>query len=1033
MVEFLIKRPIATIVIFFALLVLGFVTMQSIPISLLPDIEIPEITVYAFNDNFTAREMQDQVAQRLNEQFMQCKNIDDIYTETTDGKATIKIKFDFGTDIHYAALEINEHIDKAVGWLPREMERPKVVKANVSDIPVFYISISNTDNASSKKREDDFIDLSRLAERIIKKRFEYIPEVAFVDISGLEDAQITIKPDRQKLKSLGLGLSDIELAFQQNNVQYGNIALNQGIYHYNVRIEAKLNTKRDIENILIKTRNQMEAEAFSNSDRLIRLKDIAEISLHKKKSTGLYLTNNRQAISLAIIKQPEAKVSDLKYNIEKTINILKKENKNIDFTISQDQTVLLNESINNLKYNLLFGALLAILIVFIFYNNAKEPLLIGLSIPLSLIISLFFFWLCGLTINIVSLSGLVLAIGMMVDNAIIVIDNITQNWSRENNLYKGVLIGTNQIIVPLLSSILTTIAIFVPLIFISGIAGGLFTDNALAVSLGLGVSFWVSIILLPVIHHLLFKKKGQQICTYIPKAKQETAIYKILLQFYNKGFDFVFNNKKAVVAILLCILIAGSISFIKNDKRSFPVLPETEFFLTVDWNEGISPLAAKDRLVKLLYDFDSRIVQNNSWVGLQDYSLNTDYDLSPTQAKVYFEINDPLSINEIQDNLVVEFNKHFPLANITIEESANIFNQVFKNSDNIVELRIYNDKHSIDTDSLKHVFSNFNDLSYNGEQSLNIPTIEYFSVELLNERILLYDLTINHIINILLSAFDNYKIGSLNTTAFTTSVFIGTQKEKIEDFINSYTVEGSNERSVPLNELVKIRTKESLRIINSNDKGEYAKFPLNEKLGIANVLNQVSNRMLSMFPGIRFNVGGSYRKTQSLLNTLLIVLIISIVLLYFILSAQFESLLLPFIVLIEIPIDIGFALLILYLFGYSINIMVVVGLIVSAGIVINDSILKIDTINKLRKNADIGLKHAIHEGGVRRLKSIVMTSLTTLFALVPTVFSSSFGAALQKPFAVSIIACLGFGTLVSLLGLPLFYWLLTSKKNATVH
>lgn len=1029
MIKFLIQRPIATIVVFFALAVLGVATIGSIPIGLLPDVEIPEITVYALHEDYTAREMQDHVAQRLNEQFRQCQNVDDIYTESADGKATLKIRFDFGTDISYAAMEVNEQIDKALVWLPREMERPRVVKANVSDIPVFYLNVAYGNNKQLQKGNDDFVELSRLTERAFKKRIEFIPEVAFVDMSGLEQARVTIKPDRLKMKALGLTMGDIENAFQQNNVQYGNINVNQGIYHYNVRIESKLETRRDIENILIKTRNMMPQGQFANSDRIIAVKDIAEVAVQKQVSDGLFLSNHKQAISLAIVKQPKAKIEDLKENVDKVLEVLRAENKNIEFTLSQDQTLLLNESIDNLKYNLLIGALLAIVVVFLFYSSFKEPLLIGLSIPLSLIISLFLFWLCGLSINIVSLSGLILAIGMMIDNAIIVIDNINQSWIREQNLLKGGINGTNQVIVPMLSSMLTTVAIFVPLVFISGVAGGLFADNALAVSLGLAVSFWVSIVLLPVIHHSLFKRADKKKIVYSQDKLKRNIAYNVLLRFYNAGFAFVFRNRTVSLVFALLLLCGGFLAFIHNEKKSFPVLPEKEFFVFVDWNEGVSPVAVKDRIVKLFYGFDDRIKNVNCWVGVQDYSLSTEFDLSPTQAKLYFEVENPSCLHEISEAVVHTLKTNYPLIDVETEESANVFNQVFKTKENEVELRVFTNTVTLDADSVAQIFSHFSDLSVIASEDKSIPCSEYFSVELLNDRILLYDLSVNQIVNILLSAFDNFKIGTLNTSSYSTPVLIGTERETIEAFINNYIIDVVPEKSIPLKELVRIRTKKSTRIITSNSKGEYIAYPLNEELGVGNLARTIRKRMVNDFTGTMFSVEGNFVKTKALINTLLMVLTISIVLLYFILAAQFESLLLPFIVLIEIPIDIGFALLVLYFAGYSINIMAIIGIIVATGIVINDSILKIDTINNLRKTTNLSLKDAIHTGGERRLKSIVMTSLTTIFAIVPALFSSSFGAALQKPFAIAIVACLGFGTLVSLFGLPLFYWMLANLST----
>jgi len=490
MISFLIKRPIGVGMLFFALLILGFVSYKQLPISLLPDVNIPVITVEFSNSEYTARDFDNNFIKPARRLLGQCVGIESLRSETRDGHSAIRLKFNFNTNIDYAALEVNEKIDLLMDDYLKQIDRPKVIKASATDIPVFFLNISIKDSYSSEK----FLDLSRVAKHVIRKRIEQLSEIAMVDVSGIDVPVVSITPDFGSMKSLGLTHNDIEDYFFSNNFNAGNIVVKDGNYHYNIRFANEMRSINDIKNIFIKA-----------GSKVIQLKDIADVKLVSANRKGRFMFNSQRAISLAIIKQADVKMQDLNESLERTIKSLKWEYPNISFEINQDQTKLLKYSISNLKSTLLFGGILAFIILVVFMSNFKLPLLMGVSIPLSVLISMLFLNLFNISINIISLSGLVLGIGMMIDNSIIVIENITQLRERGFNIFQATVIGVNEIIRPLLSSALTTSAVFIPLIFLSGLSGALFYDQAITVTVGLGVSFIVSITILPTLYYLFHK------------------------------------------------------------------------------------------------------------------------------------------------------------------------------------------------------------------------------------------------------------------------------------------------------------------------------------------------------------------------------------------------------------------------------------------------------------------------------------------------------------------------------------------------
>ncbi|HYQ57831.1 MAG TPA: efflux RND transporter permease subunit, partial [Draconibacterium sp.] len=447
MVKFLLKRPIAVTMTFVSILVLGIASLTKLPVSLMPDIDIPKITVHAQYPNHSAQELEQTVAKPLRQQLMQVAHLADIKSESCDGSCIIELDFEYGSDIDFVFIEVNEKIDRAINNLPREIQRPRVIKASATDIPVFYLNLTLKNQSETSIKSNDlfpvtqeFTELSNFSSQVIQKRIEQLQEVAMVDVSGQVFPELLIVPDNKKIEALQIKLADIEQAIRANDIDLGNLIIRDGQYQYNIRFESTLRTLKDIENIY-----------FKIDDRLLQLKDIAQVIQHPAKRQGMVTANGKDAITMAVIKQSDAQMRDLKLRINKLIEHFQNDYPNIDFEISRNQTLLLDYSISNLQQSLILGGFLAFLLMFFFLKDLRSPFLIGITIPASLVISLLCFYIAGISINIISLSGLILGVGMMIDNSIIVIDNISQHRERGKNIWQACADGTNEVFRPLLS------------------------------------------------------------------------------------------------------------------------------------------------------------------------------------------------------------------------------------------------------------------------------------------------------------------------------------------------------------------------------------------------------------------------------------------------------------------------------------------------------------------------------------------------------------------------------------------------------
>jgi multidrug efflux pump subunit AcrB len=1017
MVKFLLKHPIAVSMVFITIFLLGIIALKLLPISLMPDVDIPRITIKITNKEASARELEANIISKLRQTLAQVIHLDNLSSETRDGNATIKLEFEYGTNIDFAFFEVNEKIDRIMPTLPKNQQRPIVIKANATDIPVFNLNLSiknssNNNHIYNSQSIAKLIELSNFANTVIRRRIEQIPQVAFVDISGQAFSEITISPDKNKLVSLGLNNDDIENSLNQNNLNLGNIYLNEGEYQYSVRVFNKFSTIEDIGNISI-----------YKSKRQIKLKEVSHINIKPQKPNGLILYNGEYALSLAIIKQSDSRIKDLEEELSKILKVLSNDYPNIVFSISQDQTKLLNYTINNLRTSLALGALFAFIVMFFFLRDIQSPLLIAITIPLSLALTFLLFYFFNISINIISLSGLILGIGMMIDNSIIVIDNIDQNYKRYNNLNIACIKGTNEVFRPMLSSVLTTCAVFIPLIFLRGISGTLFFDQAIAVTLGLFVSLIISITILPVYYNLFYNKSNLKISSTICKKK--------ILDFneiYKKGFRFTFKNQFLIIVTLFLILIFMVLLFFNLKKEKFPKLTKTEINLRIDWNEPISLDENLVRVKAILNHLNKNKIQTTSYLGEQQYLFVMNYPESSSESLINIETINPQDLK----NSIASTNKfmllHYPHASYNFEDVGNLFELIFSDNTPNFEARI---RPKFDQNSTIHLTETIkeikNKIGYNTKMN---NWQELYILEIDPIKMLIYDIDYVELENTLITSLNGKTFSSITDNQNFIPISIREMDNNFFKKMQNLTIKNNKGVEIPISSFIKINKDIDLKVITSDQAGEYFAYDLNvddssvpETISRLNEIIQEENKFSISYVGSFFN-------NKKLLNELLLVLLISILLLYLILASQFESLCLPLIIILEVPIDLFGVFIFLKIFGASINLMSMIGIVVLSGIIVNDSILKIDTINKLYRQG-VPLLKAILIGGQRRLKPILMTSITTILALLPFLFGKGMGNELQKPLAYGIIGGMIIGTLVSLYIVPLMYYYIEKWTSKT--
>jgi len=1013
MVKFLLKRPIAVIMAFTACLIVALVTYFTLPVSLLPDIAIPQITVQVTGDNISARELENTMVQPVRRQLMQVSGLKDIHSEVRDGTGNIYLSFEFGTNTDLAFIEVNEKIDAAMNSLPKEASRPKAIKATATDVPVFYLNLTLKQDLPYKEtNEAHFLEMCEFADNVIKRRIEQLPEVAMADITGVPGREIRIIPDARKMDNLHLFLTDISTALTQNNVEPGSMSVRDGYYEYVIRFNNQLRTLDDVENIYLK-----------KEGKLFRLKDFCKVMLTAKSERGRAMYDGKRAVTLAIIKQADGNMDQLKKEVDESIAYFSTLYPDIEFHINRNQTELLDYTITNLEQNLLLGMLLIFLLAFLMMGDFKSPFIISICILVSVIITFFFFYLFHVSLNIVSLSGLILAVGMMIDNAIIVTENISQYRSKGYFLNRACACGTTEMITPMLSSMLTTVAVFIPLVFMSGIAGAIFYDQAFAVTAGLLVSYFVGILLLPVVYREFYRmhlRRGGKIY----KKNDGTAW---LNRFYDSGIGLVFAHKRIAWIFILLSLPLCFVFYQWIEKERMPKIDHNEIMARIEWNENIYIGENNKRVNELLIAMKDVVTEHAASIGEQDYLLNSGDNSSMTEAELYLKVKSSKAVKKLQNRLTDWLHEHYPLAVVTCLPPETVFEKLFTSSDPdvVADIQTKNRMRQPTSDELRRMVSQVS--GQTGSKMAEITFLRQLNIQIHKEKLLLYGVTYSDLEQALRSAFKGNKISTLRSYQQYLPIRLEDEGRTVEQILQETMVPVKDNNFVPLYELVSVMPSEDLKTIVAGKNGEYIPFDFYDVKKPGKLMKDVRSAVDKM-PGWEVTFDGSYFSNRKLMGEMAVILLVSILLMYFILAAQFESFLQPLIVLAELPIDIAFTILILIFCGQTMNLMSAIGIVVTCGVVINDSILKLDAVNELRKKG-WKLTDAIHEAGRRRLRAIVMTSLTTIIAMVPMLFSSNMGAELQKPLAIAMIAAMCIGTLVSLFIVPFIYWTIYRRKE----
>jgi multidrug efflux pump subunit AcrB len=1006
-ISYLLSRPIAVLLSFTVAILLGFYFLTKVPISLLPSIDIPKISITITYGDHTADQLEELAARPIREHLLTMSGLREIESKAANHQAWIYLQFEHGTRMDLAYVEVNEKLDHIISSLPKDMTRPVVTRINTSDIPIVRLHVYPSAEGP------DLAELSKVAERVLKKRIEQIPGVSLVDMNGQVSDIIKVVPDLHALRMYDLQPADLHRAISTANAELGSLSIRDGQYRYFVKLANTIGKAEEISRVPVPV-----PQGFIPLDRL------AQVVTEPSTPLGFHLFDTKQGIVFTIQKQATARMTELMPRVDSAIVYMQRDFPDLDFSTTRNQRYLLDAGIDNLRQDIIYGGLVTVLLLFMFLGHWSAPLLMSISIPISLIISIVFFYLWDISFNIISLSGIALGIGMLIDNSIVVIDHISRKRRIGHTLSDSAIHGTNEMVAPVLSQVLTTVAVYAPLVLWQGLAGDLLYDQAKALTISLGVSLLVAFILAPLLYPYFLGRLAQG------TIKEDTLFYRWIERGYHQMIGHILRYRLLYLMITLAMMPLGIWLATRLPIRSLPELDNPESLVHIDWNEEIDAIENKRRCMTVLQAIQPSILHSSSDIGVKEYVMQEEKSTIQA-AEIHFACPDSETRKNTDSKLKDILRNQYPKAFFSIEPAPNAFTQLFSNNKPYFEARfLYTDQNRLATALHEFVRS---DTAPTAGESMTMH--KYLTIIPDYQRMALYGVSRQSLDEVLERTMGHLVITDLKNGGYTTQVLLQDRKQDLQKIMQN-KIRNTAGIDYPLTEFISISYAEQEKYILADRGGRYHSIqwenPPNESI----VKLEKKLVMLAHQQGSPVRFTGRYFEDRDQLRQMMIIFGLVALLMYFILAIQYESLWQPLLVMLTIPLGITGSVVVMYSLDLPMDTMAAVGFIVILGLIVDDPILKIETLNRLRKQyiaegktPDSDLMHRmIHEAGSICLKPLLMVSLTTTLALIPVLFIPGIGNDLQRPMVWVIIGGLSIGTFFTTWFIPIAYWYVMKWK-----
>ena len=988
--EFSIRKPATTIMFIISMIFFGFLGLRKMPVEMLPNINKPTVRIRIKWDGATPDDVDKMITRKIEDVLPNVEGIVEYSSESSAETSLIFIKFKYGTDVETKITLIQNELNQIRNKFPDDMDEPSIRKSSSSDVPALTFTLYGGDK----------MEMRSYAENNLKPMLERLEGVSEINVYGGQEQEVAIEIDPDKLENYNLSIVDVYNKMKNASANLPGGILREGEKEYLVKIEAEIETADEIREIIL-----------SNKDgHLLKLKDVASIKVAPKDIKSIYRKNGEDSIVVIISKTDSGNAVSIVNNSKKLLE----RNRgslplNTKLNYEFDSSITINNSINNVKSSGIQGLVLASAILFVFLKSISATIIIAVAIPISIIFTFFLLNMQGISINLISLMGLSLGIGMLVDNSVVVVDNIFRHMTElGKNKIQAAKDGAEEMALPVLASTMTTVAAFLPLVFQEGLAKEQFNNLCYAISYSLLASLIISLTFVPMIASKIMDQKKN--------LNAEGKIMTTFRKIYVNSLKWSIR-RRGIVLLILFALFSGSLYVAsKLGGRFTPTIDEGRYAVVAKLPSG-SDVNKGDRIGKILEE------------KIKDLPFVVDYTVSANGTSSILNINAGLktSREESMSDILKKLRQTFveiPDMELTIAPgyrfgTRGLYDLEFElYSDNEAQLQIISEqlKEQIKKiDGIYDVTSSFEGGKPEGKFYINREKAEYYGLDVKD---------IATMIQTQILGGTPIKINSDNSEIDVTLKLQKKYRESTGLILDSRITLKSGE-NIRISDVAEFRAEEGPSKIEKKDKKKkiviYAN--MKDELDLKTAQELVIETLEDMgYPeGITYGTGGKSADMAEMSEQLQYTFMIAVFLIYFILVWQFESFIMPFVIILSIPLSTTGAFYALYLAGLSIDAMVSVGFVMLAGIVVNNAIVLIDFINFRREVGD-NMNKALITAGKTRLRPILMTTLTTVLGMLPLMFSNGEGSEIYKGMSFVVVFGLSAATLLTLIVIPIFYY-----------
>lgn len=1021
LVSWAVGHPVTVTMAVLAILLLGKISYDRLSVELLPSMNSPRLFVEIDAGERPPEEIEKQFVSNMESQIARQSDVASVSSVVKVGTARITVEYAWRKDMDEAYLDL----EKAMSSFAQDSRVTdlRISQKDPTTAPIMILGFSNPDIT-------DMAELRKVADSYVCNELMRVDGIADVSLAGDEFTNLVIEADPYKLEAFNITIDNISSRIQESNQRVTGGRITEQGAQYLVTGSNTLTDETAFGNIIVGYRNT-EAEAGQVSEfqsasmAPIYLRDVAAIHFENREPENIVRVNGRRSIGISVFKEMDYNTVKAVEGVQTSIGKIRKSLPGYEIMVISDQATFINNSIGEVKNSALLGILLAVVVLFVFLRRVGTTFIVAVSIPVSIIATFSLMYFGGLTVNILTLGGLALGAGMLVDNSIVVIESIFRNQERGLSVRDAAVTGTSEVAGAVTASTLTTIVVFLPIVYLHGATGELFKDEAWTVTFSLISSLFVAILVIPTLYERLFGRR---------KAVRVTNVNSLNINGYGLFLKKLVKKRWLVIACSL-VLVVGTLLLLPFIGTEFmPKADDNTVNVKVRLAEGTSlerTSSTLESLENLVFDMtgDTACVIYTH-IGPGASSQNMDFQGENTATMKIQLSKASLLTPDLLTEVLADYTNGVEGMELSFTQDDNSLNSMMGTQDAPLVVEIKGDDLdmlSVLTENVRSAVDSI-DCLYNIESSLAGGAPE---IIITVDRALagMNNISVSTVITQIQQHLTGREAGQMEYKGDMRDISIKVPGVSLAELGSMVITSGQKDfRLVELAQITESTAPKEVHRINQNRVTRVtADIDGSVSLDKAAQLTREAVSGIELPQNYTINVTGEEERRAESMNSLLLALVLSIILVYMVMASQFESLLHPFTILLTIPLALVGSVLLFLITGTTVNIMGVIGMVMLTGIAVNSSIILVDRIGQLRESG-LSMTDAIAEAGQQRIRPILMTSLTTILALVPMALGIGEGASLSSPMAVAVIGGLTTSTLLSLIVIPCVYYVFESAK-----